>query len=60
MEIALHGGVSCINFNIYGLVMREVKLALKAIAWRKVGEVWREEAMQGTIKTGNDWKVNGL
>ena len=27
-----------------GLTMREVKLALKAIAWRKVREVWREEA----------------
>ena len=27
-----------------GLMMREVKLALKAIAWRKVREVWREEA----------------
>ena len=24
--------------------MREVKLTLKAIAWRKVREVWREEA----------------
>ena len=27
-----------------GLMMREVKLALKAIVWRKVREVWREEA----------------
>ena len=27
-----------------GLMMREVKLALKAIAWRKVRQVWREEA----------------
>ena len=27
-----------------GLTMREMKLALKAIAWRKVREVWREEA----------------
>ena len=27
-----------------GLIVREVKLALKAIAWRKVREVWREEA----------------
>ena len=27
-----------------GLMMREVKLALKATAWRKVKEVWREEA----------------
>ena len=27
-----------------GLTMREVKLTLKAIAWWKVREVWREEA----------------
>ena len=27
-----------------GLTVREVNLALKAIAWRKVREVWREEA----------------
>ena len=27
-----------------GLTMRELKLALKALAWRKVREVWREEA----------------
>ena len=26
------------------MTMREVKLTLKAIAWRKVREVWREEA----------------
>ena len=24
--------------------MKEVKLALKGIAWRKVREIWREEA----------------
>ena len=36
---------------IYGLTMREVKLALKAIAWRKVREVWREEA-RGRPKLG--------
>ena len=27
--------------TLSGLTMREVKLALKAIAWRKVREVWR-------------------
>ena len=27
-----------------GLALREVKLALKAIAWSKVKEIWREEA----------------
>ena len=31
--------------------MREVKLALKAIAWEKVREVWREEA-RGRSKLG--------
>ena len=43
--------------TLSGLTMRELKLALKAIAWRKVRE---EGGSQGTIKTGNDWKVNGL
>ena len=45
--------------TLSGLTMREVKLALKAIAWRKVREVWRGGS-QGTTKTGNDWKINGL
>ena len=33
------------------LTVREVKLALKAIVWRKVREVWREEA-RGRSKLG--------
>ena len=33
------------------LIYREVKLALKAIAWTKVREVWREEA-RGRSKLG--------
>ena len=37
--------------TLSGLTMREVKLALKAIAWRKVREVWREEA-RGRSKLG--------
>ena len=37
--------------TLSGLTMREVKLALKAIAWRKVREVWREEA-RGRPKLG--------
>ena len=37
--------------TLSGLTMREVKLALKAIAWRKVIEVWREEA-RGRPKLG--------
>ena len=37
-----------------GLTMREVKLALKAIAWRKVREVWKEEA-RGQSKVMIGW-----
>ena len=37
--------------TLSGFTMREVKLALKAIAWRKVREVWREEA-RGRSKLG--------
>ena len=37
--------------TLSGLTMREVKLALKAIAWRKVRKVWREEA-SGRSKLG--------
>ena len=44
--------------TLSGLMTREVKLALKAIAWRKVRGL--EGGSQGTTKTGNDWKVNGL
>ena len=45
--------------TLSGLTMREVKLALKAIAWRKVREVWREEA-RGQSKLVMIGKVNGL
>ena len=41
-----------------GLKMREVKLALKAMAWRKVREVWREET-RGRSKLVMIGKVNG-
>ena len=44
--------------TLSGLTTREVKLALKAIAWRKVRGL--EGGSQGTTKTGNDWKINGL
>ena len=37
--------------TLSGLTMREVKMALKAIAWRKVREVWREET-RGRPKLG--------
>ena len=40
--------------------MKEVKLALKGIAWRKVRETWREEARGRSKVAGNDWKVNEL
>ena len=46
-------------YIVCGLTMREVKAGFEGYSMEE-GERGLEGGSQGTTKTGNDWKINGL